>query len=137
PSMDWTPANHWPVTDPYDASSVYAWGYYYNAQQPDDPGRWKGTLPPPENLEDDPRTPMWNDLTLGMVETARWDITPHPVPIEGAEGMQPAGSNSALVDGSVTWRVYKPGFRPIEEQDGLEYGVRHGSWYGNLQARPY
>ena len=135
PSMDWTPDSHWPATDA-GGDRVYVWGYYYNAFQPDD-WRWSGTLPPPESLEDDSRTPLWNDLTLGITETSEWNITPHPSTNSGAEGVQPVGSNSVLTDGSVTWRSLKRGNVAIAEQDELEYGVRHGGWYGNLQARPY
>ncbi|XAL99120.1 type II secretion system protein [Phycisphaeraceae bacterium D3-23] len=132
PSMDWNPENSWPFTEGSDP--VYMWGYYYLAHVPDD-WRWGGTLPPPRTLEDDPGTVLWTDLTLGSTETSNWFIVPHAKGSSNG-GLQPEGTNSARVDGSVAWANVPSGDHILTDDDEVEYSVRHGANPGNLQARP-
>ena len=98
--------NAWP-----DSNGFYLWGYSNFANYPV-VSKWTASLPIPENLEADSRTPLFADY----METRDngWQIAAH---IKGggtgggtftsaAFEIDPEGMNSALVDGSVSWREY-------------------------------
>lgn len=132
PSMEWNTANQWPFN-----TVTYRWGYYYLAHVPSD-WRWHGTLPPPATLEDHPATSLWTDPTLGSIESGLWTINAHsssPGDASGFAEVQPEGTHSARVDGSVRFYSFVHN-TPVQDQPEVEYSVRHNANPGNLQGRP-
>ena len=137
PGIGYTYDEAWP-----DAAGNYNFGYTYLPHIPND-WRWSGTLDPPKGLEDKPGTAVWTDFTLGVAGSG-WVVAPHTNTNEGFGATSltpennenaPAGTHSALADGSVSFDRYTRG-AVIADQAELEYSIRHGSNPGTLQARP-
>jgi hypothetical protein len=126
-----------------DKNGNHKWGYAYLANAIDD-WRWRGSEPPPENLEAPSDQSIWTDVTVGLIGE-RWQLVPHTTSGKGwysgggampeSVNNTPQGTHAGRVDGSVVLEPYTPG-ATVDNQPDVEYSVKHGGNPGMLQGRP-